>query len=67
VPQDVGVVGFDDIAMASWPPYSLTSLRPKTAEMVRDGLETLCLNIEDKSRRPIMRKYECVLVKRNST
>jgi DNA-binding LacI/PurR family transcriptional regulator len=67
IPHDVGVVGFDDIAMAGWPSYSLTSLRSKTTEMVRDGLETLCLNIEDKNRRPIMRKYECALVKRNST
>lgn len=67
IPEDVGVVGFDDIYLANWPEYSLTTMRQPVAEMVRDGLKTLCLNIEDKSRRPVIRKYPCVLIKRGST
>jgi DNA-binding LacI/PurR family transcriptional regulator len=35
IPQDVSVVGFDDVAMAAWPSYSLTTVRQPIAEMVR--------------------------------
>lgn len=44
VPEDVSVAGFDDIAMASWPHYSLTTFRQPvdemvsvTAKMIEDG------------------------------
>ncbi|MDR1534308.1 MAG: LacI family DNA-binding transcriptional regulator [Planctomycetota bacterium] len=66
-PRDAGVAGFDDVSMASWPSYSLTSVRLPISEMVRDALEALCLNIEDKAREPVVRKYAGILVKRRST
>jgi DNA-binding LacI/PurR family transcriptional regulator len=34
VPEDVSVAGFDDIAMASWPRYQLTTFRQPVDEMV---------------------------------
>jgi DNA-binding LacI/PurR family transcriptional regulator len=34
VPQDVAVAGFDDIAMASWPRYQLTTVRQPIAAIV---------------------------------
>ena len=34
VPQDLSVVGFDDISMASWPAYSLTTLRQPVKAMI---------------------------------
>ncbi|MGB3503466.1 MAG: LacI family DNA-binding transcriptional regulator [Mesorhizobium sp.] len=35
IPGDLSVVGFDDIAMAGWPSYALTTIRQPVAEMVR--------------------------------
>jgi DNA-binding LacI/PurR family transcriptional regulator len=35
VPRDISVVGFDDIPMAAWPSYDLTTVRQPVAEMVR--------------------------------
>ena len=34
VPQDLGVVGFDDIPQASWPTYQLSTIRQSTSDLV---------------------------------
>jgi DNA-binding LacI/PurR family transcriptional regulator len=38
VPGDVSVVGFDDIEMASWPSYQLTTIRQPVSEMVSSAV-----------------------------
>ncbi len=39
IPEDLSVVGFDDIPMAAWPPYSLTTLRQPTAAMIESTVD----------------------------
>ncbi len=39
IPDDVSVIGFDDIQMAAWPSYDLTTVRQPVAEMVRLAVE----------------------------
>ena len=34
VPEDVSVIGFDDIEAASWPVYALTTIRQETGAMI---------------------------------
>jgi DNA-binding LacI/PurR family transcriptional regulator len=41
VPDDVSVVGFDDIASASWPGYSLTTFRQPVPEMIAESIALL--------------------------
>lgn len=41
VPQDVSVIGFDDIPMASWPAYELATLRQPVAAMVAASVALL--------------------------
>ncbi|WP_424832088.1 LacI family DNA-binding transcriptional regulator [Ruegeria sp.] len=36
VPEDISVLGFDDIAMAAWPSFSLTTLRNPIPELVAE-------------------------------
>ena len=43
VPDDVSVVGFDDVPPAAWPAYSLTTVRQRANRMVED-LEHLVQN-----------------------
>jgi DNA-binding LacI/PurR family transcriptional regulator len=50
VPQAVSVVGFDDIAMAAWPAFNLTTLRNPVDQLVTAVLDLL----ERRAREPEM-------------
>ncbi len=46
VPEDVSVVGYDDVPMAAWPAYDLTTIRQPVDEMVDATVPTLLGQIE---------------------
>nr|WP_163501992.1 LacI family DNA-binding transcriptional regulator [Halomonas socia] len=46
VPEDVWVVGFDDISMASWETNSLSTVRQPIETMVREGVDLLLKRID---------------------
>ncbi len=46
VPQDVSVIGYDDVPMASWPSYNLTTIRQPVERMVEATVELLLQQIE---------------------
>lgn len=46
VPGDVSVVGYDDVPIASWPAYDLTTIRQPLDQMVSDTVDTLLSRIE---------------------
>jgi DNA-binding LacI/PurR family transcriptional regulator len=41
VPDDVSVVGYDDVPAASWPAYSLTTVRQPADRMVEETVDLL--------------------------
>jgi len=41
VPEDVSVVGFDDVPMAAWPAFNLTTMRQRRRTMVNATMERL--------------------------
>lgn len=49
VPGDVSVVGYDDVPLASWPAYDLTTLRQPSNRMVEATVSTLLGWIEEGS------------------
>jgi DNA-binding LacI/PurR family transcriptional regulator len=50
VPRDVSVVGYDDVPLASWPAYSLTTVRQPVNRMVEATVETLLAQIDEPGR-----------------
>ena len=46
IPQDVSVVGYDDVPLADWPAYDLTTLRQPLNRMVEATVDTLLGQIE---------------------
>ena len=45
VPDDVSIVGFDDVPPAAWPAYSLTTVRQRAQRMVAATVEMLLAQI----------------------
>jgi len=41
IPRDLSVIGFDDVPMASWPSYELTTVRQPIAQMVDETAKIL--------------------------
>ena len=46
VPEDVSVIGYDDVPPASWPAYNLTTVRQRANLMVQETVDTLIQQIE---------------------
>ena len=47
IPDDVAVVGFDDVPMASWPAFDLTTVRQPADAMAKATVEALLEQISD--------------------
>jgi DNA-binding LacI/PurR family transcriptional regulator len=67
VPEDVSVVGFDDVPPAAWPAYNLTTFRQRVNRMVAETVSTLIDRIEARSTAPRRVKIDGTLIVRKST
>lgn len=67
VPQDVAVVGFDDVPMAAWPSYDLTTFRQIIDRMVAETVATLIDHIDGNETEPRRLKIDGALIVRRST
>ena len=66
VPNDVSVVGYDDVPLAAWPSFSLTTVRQPLDHMVRTTVDLLLGTIEDMARSPAKIRISGPLVLRQS-
>ncbi len=46
IPEDVSIVGYDDVELAAWPSFSLTTIRQPSNKMVSETVKLLMDNIE---------------------
>lgn len=49
VPGDVSLVGYDDVPPAAWPAYDLTTVRQRANLMVKETVETMLAQIDDRN------------------
>lgn len=67
VPDDVWVIGFDDIRVAAWHPYQLTTFAQPLGRMVRKAVSLLDQHIADRSVEPQRVVFDAELIIRRST
>lgn len=66
VPDDVSVIGYDDVPLAAWAAYDLTTLRQPLNRMVEATVDTLLANIADVERPAQRIEIEGPLILRGS-
>jgi DNA-binding LacI/PurR family transcriptional regulator len=66
VPHDVSVVGYDDVPLASWAAYDLTTVRQPVNRMVEATVDTLLAQIEAPDTPPRKIEIDGPLITRGS-
>jgi len=67
IPEQVSVVGYDDVPVSSWPAYDLTTLRQPANRMVAETVSMILESIENKNTKPRQIKIDGPLIMRGST
>lgn len=67
VPDDVSVLGFDDLKMAGWEAFRLTTVRQPIAEMASAAARLLLRRFDDPAASPTAEVLPCTFVLRNTT
>lgn len=66
VPGDVSIVGYDDVPLASWPAYDLTTIRQPVNRMVQATVHALLDQIENRDTAPSKVRIDGPLITRGS-
>lgn len=66
VPEDVGLIGLNDMEMAKWPNINLTTIRQPIRDIVASSIELVIAMLEDPSRSPEARILACEIVERGT-
>ena len=66
VPNDVSVIGYDDVPVAAWPAYSLTTVRQPANRMVAHTVEIILDKIDNANVEPRQVRIDGPLIVRGS-
>jgi DNA-binding LacI/PurR family transcriptional regulator len=66
VPGEIGVIGFNDIPMAAWPAYDLTTVRQPLGDIILNAVDMLLEVVDDPQRAAESRLFPCDLVVRGT-
>lgn len=64
VPQELGIIGFNDIAMAAWPAYRLTTIRQPIGDIISAAVDMIADMVDQHSAVSPPRLFTCALVER---
>lgn len=64
VPRDVGILGFNDMEMAGWPGFDLTTIRQPIAQIIDASIERIVASLNDGAAKPVAQVFECEIVER---
>lgn len=67
VPDDVSIVGYDDVPMSGWPAYDLTTVRQHSGRMVSAAVERMLALIEGEDQAAQKIEIEGTLIQRGSS
>lgn len=66
VPEDIGIIGLNDMEMAGWQNINLTTIRNPIAQIINSSIELIEATLKDESRLPEARLFACTIVERGT-
>jgi DNA-binding LacI/PurR family transcriptional regulator len=66
IPGEIGFLGFNDMAMAGWAPYRLTTIRQPFADIILASIDLAVALTDDETRKPEIRLFPCAIVERDT-
>ncbi|MEM9604976.1 MAG: LacI family DNA-binding transcriptional regulator [Pseudomonadota bacterium] len=66
VPDDIGLIGLNDMEMARWENISLTTIRQPIQQIVASSIELIVAMLDDPTRYPEARLFTSTLVERDT-
>ena len=66
VPNDVGLIGFNNMEMAGWENIALTTIHQPIAQIIASSVELMVAMLENPDRYPEARLFPCHVVERKT-
>lgn len=66
VPEDVGVIGLNDMEMAGWESIALTTIRQPIAQIISSSIELIVAMLDEPDRYPEARLFPSTVVERST-
>lgn len=66
VPGRIGILGFNDIAMAAWPAYRLTTIRQPLGDIITAAVDMIAAMVAEGAAPQASRRFGCTLVERGT-
>lgn len=66
VPEDIGIIGLNDMEIARWENIALTTIHQPIPEIVRASVEVMVAMLGEPGRPPEARMFPCTLVERKT-
>lgn len=66
VPDDIGIIGLNDMEMAGWANINLTTIRNPIRQIIASSIELIEASLQDGSRYPEARLFACEVVERGT-
>ncbi len=66
VPEDVGIIGLNDMDMARWPNINLTTIRQPIRQIIDSSIELVVAMLDEPDRHPEARLFACEIIERGT-
>lgn len=66
VPEDIGIIGLNDMDMARWPNINLTTIRQPIRQIIDSSIELVVAMLDTPDRQPEARLFACEVVERGT-
>jgi len=66
VPDDIGIIGLNDMEMAGWENINLTTIRNPISQIIASSIELIEASLKDDGRYPEARLFACTIVERGT-